>query len=67
MNTNTNDAKQTKPFRVTVRWGEYDHPGDELRTYAFATEVELNAFLLRCNEGWSEYDIIELSNEEVCS
>lgn len=32
--------------KVTILWGEVPEPGDQATTYEFATQAELDAFLL---------------------
>lgn len=50
-----------KPFKITILWGEAPEPGDEAKTYEFATEAELNAFKLGVKEmdGWAEWQEVE--------
>lgn len=41
-------------FKVTYLWAEEPDPGDEARTYTFATQAELDAFNYGVSEanGW---------------
>lgn len=42
-------------FKITILWGEAPEPGTEATTYTFATQAELDAFLLGVSEmdGWA--------------
>lgn len=61
-------AGTEKAFCVTIRWGSestqedmYEQQGNEPSEYCFATEAELNAFLLGVDEmdGWMGYTVVE--------
>ena len=47
--------------KVSILWGETPQIGDVASTYTFATQGELNAFLLGINEteGWMGYAVVE--------
>lgn len=48
-----------KRFKTHIIWGSSPAPGDTANEYAFATEAELDAFLLGVSEaeGWLDYEI----------
>lgn len=54
------------PHQVRIAWGD-SLPKDEMpvETYSFATEAELNAFMLGVSEteGWMGYTELELDEE----
>jgi len=47
--------------KVTILWGANLAPGDEARTYEFATQEELAAFMQGVDEmdGWHAYREVE--------
>jgi len=48
--------KAMKKYRVKINWGSQD---DQVKTYEFDTEKEMDAFLYGVDEGngWLSYDI----------
>lgn len=51
----------THKHGVTILWGQVHEPGEAAKTYKFATEVELQAFLLGVEEavGWMQHREVE--------
>jgi hypothetical protein len=49
------------PKKITILWGEAHEEGDEAKTYEFATQEELDAFLLGVGEmdGWMAWEEVE--------
>ena len=53
--------KQMKKFKVKIHWGVTSFGDDQVKTYEFDTEKEMDAFLFGVDEGngWLEYEILE--------
>jgi hypothetical protein len=49
------------PHRIKILWGEHPREDNPICEYRFATEAELNAFLLGAEaaEGWMGFTIID--------
>jgi hypothetical protein len=59
---------EAKKFKVRILWGSKSHRKDNLEPaskYAFATQGELDAFLLGVDEsnGWHDYEVVQTQKE----
>ena len=62
-------AMPKKPYKVTIRWGSDNYadadPEHKPDTYTFATQAELDAFMLGATdaEGWDGFTVYEAGEE----
>jgi len=49
-------------FKTRIKWGVTSYGDDQIKSYEFKTEKELDAFMLGVNEanGWLEYQVLPL-------
>lgn len=50
-----------KKYKVKINWGSTSFGDEQMKTYDFDTEKEMDAFLFGVDEsnGWLSYDIVE--------